>query len=320
MFSKHVAVATSLFAATALLACSPDDELDDPDGPETDVETIARAPNGKVRCSTRGVGDAERLQVEDEVRKHHDNAKQGNGGKPGGGGGDGGGSTVTGGVIDVYFHVVNRGAGISNGDVSSQMINAQINVLNSSFSGTGWSFRLVEVTRTTNATWYNGCASLSTERQMKNALRRGTADDLNIYTCNPSGGYLGWATFPNSYTSDPSYDGVVLLDASLPGGNAAPYNLGDTGTHEVGHWMGLYHTFQNGCTKTGDSVADTPAEKSPAFGCPIGRDTCTNGPNAAGLDPITNFMDYTDDACMDHFTAGQDQRMDQMFSTYRLNK
>ena len=228
-------------------------------------------------------------------------------------------ANVTGGTIDVYFHVINRGSGISNGDVSSSMINQQISVLNDAFASTGWSFNLVATDRTTNTTWYNNCYG-SAESAMKNALRQGTADDLNLYSCNPGGGILGFATFPSSYASQPKLDGVVVLYSSLPGGTAAPYNEGDTATHEVGHWMGLYHTFQGGCARSatgGDQVSDTPAEKSPAYGCPNGRDSCRN---LAGLDPIENFMDYSDDFCMFEFTAGQDARMDAMFTTYRFGK
>ena len=224
---------------------------------------------------------------------------------------------VTGGVIDVYFHVVNKGTGIANGDITATMITSQMSVLNAAYASTGWSFNLVATDRTTNATWFAGCDKASNEKTMKNTLRKGTADDLNLYTCSPGGGLLGWATFPSSYTSAPKMDGVVMLYSSLPGGSAAPYNLGDTATHEVGHWMGLYHTFQGGCTATGDSVSDTPQEGSAAFGCPVGRDSCTA---ATGLDPIKNFMDYTDDSCMNEVTAAQDPRMDTRFSTYRLGK
>jgi hypothetical protein len=227
-------------------------------------------------------------------------------------------SDVTGGAINVYFHVINNGSGTA-GDVSTTMINNQIAVLNAAYAPWGWSFNLVSVDRTTNSSWYT-CTGGTCESQMKNALRQGTADDLNIYSNNMGGGLLGWATFPSSYASSPKNDGVVILYSSMPGGSAVPYNLGDTATHEVGHWMGLYHTFQGGCVRSGtggDTVADTPAEKSPAYGCPVGRDSCRN---IAGLDPITNFMDYTDDSCMDRFSPGQDSRMDAQFTTYRFGR
>jgi hypothetical protein len=226
-------------------------------------------------------------------------------------------ANASGGVVPVYFHVVSSGTALSQGNIPDSQVTAQINVLNAAFAGTGWSFSHVATTRTTNSTWYNGCYTSSTATQMKNALRQGSGDDLNIYSCNPSSGILGYATFPSSYSNNPKADGVVLLYSSVPGGSAFPYNEGDTGTHEVGHWMGLYHTFQGGCNGNGDYVSDTSAEKSPAYGCPTGRDTCRN---KVGLDPIKNFMDYTDDSCMNTFSAGQDTRMDSMFTTYRVGK
>lgn len=219
-------------------------------------------------------------------------------------------------IINVYFHVINKGTSAANGNISDAMIDQQMNILNSAYGVSGYSFQLVKTDRTTNTTWYNNCYG-SAERKMKSALRQGTADDLNIYTCNPSNGILGYATFPSSYARNPSLDGVVILDQSLPGGTASPYNLGDTATHEIGHWMGLYHTFQGGCTGSGDSVSDTAAEGSAAYGCPSGRDSCAS---AAGLDPITNFMDYTDDSCMFEFTTGQNTRMSDQFSIYRSGK
>lgn len=217
-------------------------------------------------------------------------------------------------VIPVWFHVINKGSGLANGDLPQSQIDAQIDVLNAAYANTPFVFQLTGVDRTTNATWFKMTNGSKAEKSAKAALHKGGPETLNLYSANPGLGLLGWATFPTSYASQPTMDGVVVLYTSVPGGTAAPYNEGDTGTHEVGHWLGLYHTFQGGCANPGDSVADTPAEKSSAFGCPVGRDTCTT---KAGLDPITNFMDYTDDSCMDSFTAGQVARMDQLHLQYR---
>ena len=270
------------------------------------------------RCVTRQLGPDEIDEIEEIVRNFAANrGGNGNGNKPGGGGGSA--AAVTGGTIPVYWHVINKGTGIANGDIPASQINDQISVLNAAYAPWGWSFTLAGVDRTTNASWYTAGPGTAAEAQMKNALRLGSADDLNIYSNNPGGGLLGWATFPSSYASKPKDDGVVILFSSVPGGSAVPYNLGDTATHEVGHWMGLYHTFQGGCSGSGDYVSDTPAERSAAYGCPTGRNSCSS-PKTPGLDPMNNFMDYTDDACMFEFTAGQDTRMDAMFSTYRFGK
>jgi Pregnancy-associated plasma protein-A len=257
------------------------------------------------RCSTRNVDLEEQELIEAEAQQLL--AERG-----------GRRSLATGIQIQTYVHVIRNGSG-ANGDVPDSQIAAQINVLNAAYAPSGVSFTIAATDRTNNATWYTMTPGSTAERQAKRALRQGTADDLNIYTANIGDNLLGWATFPSDFRHAPSNDGVVILFSSLPGGSAVPYDQGDTATHEVGHWMGLYHTFQGGCNGKGDYVDDTNAERSPAFGCPTGRDSCTSR-KAPGLDPITNFMDYTDDACMDNFTADQSSRMDEQFTAYRLNK
>lgn len=228
------------------------------------------------------------------------------------------GTSVVGAVVSgtttvaTHVHVVVRSDG--SGGPAQQQIDDQLAVLNAAYAASGFAFQLVSTDVTRNDSWYTAGYGTKAEKQMKTALRLGRAADLNIYLTNMSGGLLGWATFPNGYAASPKMDGVVVLTASLPGGTAAPYNLGDTATHEIGHWLGLFHTFQGGCTKTNDYVSDTPQESGPAYGCPTGRDSCGKDP---GKDPITNFMDYSDDACMFAFTAGQASRMQSMWATYR---
>jgi hypothetical protein len=259
------------------------------------------------RCAEESISQKRKMQIEQKIAAHKDatgyNALTS------------AISTVAANDITVQFHVIyseSRKNGVQ-GNIPDSMIFDQMDVLNSAFAGTGFSFTLGGISRTKNNGWYTRCYSSGTESKMKNALAVDPAHNMNVYTCSPSGGILGYARFPDSYAESSNMHGVVLLDESLPGGSAAPYNLGDTGTHEVGHYLGLYHTFQGGCNAPGDSVADTPAEASAAYGCPTGRDTCAGG----GADPILNFMDYTDDSCMNQFSQGQIDRMHNMVDTYR---
>jgi hypothetical protein len=204
-----------------------------------------------------------------------------------------------------------------------RLIAAQMTVLNDSYAGrtapdaanTPFRFTLSKITWSVNAAWYHVVPSKQgVEREMKANLYEGDARTLNVYAGDIGGGLLGWAYFPKGYNNGRDFiDGVVMLDESMPGGTAGKYSLGDTLTHEVGHWFMLEHTFAHGCAANGDWVADTAPEAMPQFDCPEGADTCP----APGLDPIHNFMDYSQDSCMDMFTRGQADRMSDAWLQFR---
>ena len=226
--------------------------------------------------------------------------------------------------VPVAVHVIASARTKAKGYVSDTLIKKQIDVLNDAYRGgqraggpaTAFTFDLLSIDRTVDAAWFAMMPGSREEATAKRALRVGDAKTLNLYLAAPGDGLLGWATFPDDYAGKPALDGVVVLFSSLSGVGSGPYAAGDTAVHEVGHWLGLFHTFQGGCGTRGDSVSDTPRERTAASGCPRGRDTCT-GATSAGLDPVDNFMDYSDDACMNGFTAGQTDRMSKHFLAYR---
>jgi hypothetical protein len=271
-----------------------------------DVGAGAAAKGGRSGADHRDISAKQQAAIEKRTSAILAAQK----GKPGAGGS---GATLSGASVPVYVHVMADANG--NGNVSDSQITQQIAVLNKTFAGgessaasnTGFTFTLAGTDRYYNSTWHKDRSSSTYRAQ----TRKGGKNALNIWLVDFA--YLGIATFPWDYSRNPSVDGIRVHYASLPGGSEANYNLGETATHEAGHWLGLYHTFQGGCTSTNDEVADTPAQSSATNGCPTGRDSCS----LPGLDPIHNYMDYSYDSCYDQFTPNQTTRMQQMFSAYR---
>lgn len=235
--------------------------------------------------------------------------------------------------IPVVVHIVHRNDGEN---LSQAQIDSQIDVLNRDFrkrnpdvsglpapfaplaADTRISFRLATVDPAGNPT--NGItrtrtarAGFSDDDAVKSSASGGhdawPADRyLNMWVCHLSGGLLGYAQFPGGPAAT---DGVVIRQSAFgtTGTAAAPFNLGRTATHEVGHWLNLRHIWGDdgdGCGGS-DFVADTPNQGGPNIGMPaFPQVSCTNGPNG---DLFMNYMDYTDDAGMFMFTGGQVTRM-----------
>nr|PZN39622.1 MAG: zinc metalloprotease [Actinomycetota bacterium] len=218
-------------------------------------------------------------------------------------------------IVQTWVHVITaKGTGASTAAVKQQLA-----TLNAAYGGrlggadTGVRFRLAGITRTENAEWFRD--PLAHEEALKRALRRGGPETLNLYLAEPGEVVLGYSTYPYQYAAAPVLDGVVIDWRTLPGGTIPHFDRGMTGVHEIGHWLGLLHTFENGCEEPGDYVDDTPPEAVATNGCPRHKDTCP----APGEDPVHNFMDYSHDRCMTHFTPGQAARIRQMWLAYRAS-
>jgi hypothetical protein len=216
-------------------------------------------------------------------------------------------------TVPLWVHVISDG----REGVPDAAIGPQVETLNAAYGGrlggvdTGIRFDLRGVTHTDNPLWFR--RPLLSETAMKQRLRRGGPETLNLYVAQLGELVLGYATYPHWYPGRPVNDGVVIDWRSLPGGSLRDFSKGYTAVHEIGHWFGLLHTFENGCAPPGDSIDDTPPEATPTQGCPVQKDTCPD----IGEDPIHNFMDYAHDRCMSQFSAGQAVRMREMWAAYR---
>jgi hypothetical protein len=226
--------------------------------------------------------------------------------------------------IAVHVHVV---AGDQSKGASKRQVRRQLEVLDAGYAGgqsatnavTRFDFYLASFERVRRDSWHNARIGGQADVDMRRALHRGGPQDLNLYVLEPRDPYaqnvvLGWATPPAQARKRTDLDGVVLHQESLPGGSFNSYNRGDTAVHEVGHWLGLFHTFEGGCEGPGDLVEDTPAQSVASSACDPAKDSCIAQP---GLDPVNNFMDYSVDDCMNMFTPGQVSRMHDNWLAYR---
>lgn len=214
-------------------------------------------------------------------------------------------------VIPVVMHAVNA-------EVSEDVIAEQIDVLNENYESVGIEFELLQFNSVKNPNWDYLIMSMmgEEEQDMKSQLRVGGEGILNIYIVQnlPA---LGWATPPyflfEGSKEALDADGVVIEETALPGG-LPPFNQGKTLVHEVGHWMGLFHTFQDGCSGEGDFIDDTVAHSEPTSGCPAFEVSDCDG---TSMVPINNHMNYADDVCLTEFTDNQITRMQDVYLAFR---
>ncbi|KAL8293214.1 hypothetical protein RQP46_000908 [Phenoliferia psychrophenolica] len=207
--------------------------------------------------------------------------------------------------------------------------------MNDMFAGRGVVFTLAGTDVTENKSWFEEAYNMGSpdfkdhpstqaEIAMKKALRKGTESDCNVYTVGfekrPEGtqSLLGYATLPRGYTANPSNDGVVMTFKSIKG-PAAKIDRDTTLGHEVGHWMGLDHTWGGGATK--DADGNDASLFNPFHPSPVIADLPffpqINGCSANNGDFVDDTPDYSSDRCQTHFTPGQGDRMIAQAAEYR---
>lgn len=216
--------------------------------------------------------------------------------------------------IEVYFHILTDLN--ETGSVSQQVVDKQMEVLNAAFAQTPFRFVLKDVDCSKNDSWFKMVhveTPTQIEHEAKKELKKGDRRSLNIYTVQIMGA-LGWTRVP--WEDVDEVDGVVVGYTTLPDGLNPFYNAGDTAVHEVGHWLGLFHTHKNACDPPGDCVDDTPFEKTKGLSCDQSREP-SNFCSGVKLNPIENYMDCTPDACRIEFTPRQVARMDAIHFKYR---
>ncbi|MEL7118689.1 MAG: zinc metalloprotease [Bacteroidota bacterium] len=212
--------------------------------------------------------------------------------------------------IPVAFHVIQSDDG--RGYISRNQISVILDSINSHFSQSSISFSFLGLDSIRNNNWYKKTLQQNKyEKEMMEYLAVTPDKALNIYFLSLKG-YKGYAYFPWAVKDD-KIDGVVINNATIPGGSKVNFNQGKTITHEIGHYLGLYHTFHNGC-EIGDDIPDTPPQSIPTKGCPVEKDSC---PNLPGKDQINNYMDYSYDSCLNKFTNGQIDRMNWVLRKHR---
>jgi len=220
-------------------------------------------------------------------------------------------------TFSVAFTAIYANNSVEGGYVPVDRMKSQVERLNTDYNATGFSFVLVNTTWVHNPEWLvNAYPGSPAEKEMKAKHHIGDARTLNVYTLifNDTTLSLGASSMPSYYYRKPKFDGVILRHTTLPGGSMKNFDMGRTLTHEVGHWLGLFHTFEGGCTDgIGDNIADTPPQASGSTGCPKGRASCPG----EGPDLINNFMDYSFDSCMDSFTPLQIVRMHEAARAFR---